>query len=141
MFCHYQEIRQVRLLPRVLEMRATTRAIALLASIFVPSNSMYAADALSAAEEYMLRSAVIIACHPVQDVGDLAYLGQGEAIGRAAFELLWAQLDSVDPANHVENGRKADQMMKVRAVEMDRNAQNQIKEKGCAELERLTRPC
>ena len=104
-----------------------------------PAGAADIADALRAAEravnEYMLRTQIIMSCHPVQTDADKAYFESGEAIGKATFEQLWAQFDAAVPARHADNGERADEIMKQMAVEADVRAEQRFQEGGCAALE------
>jgi len=116
-------------------------AVSVLTVALVSHGTMAAAaDALTIADEHLLRGTVIIACHPNQSEEDLAYLDQAEMVGHAAFEFLWAQLDKANPTYHVENGRKADEMIQVRIATAIQKAQDRIKREGCAELDKQTAP-
>jgi hypothetical protein len=88
-----------------------------------------------AVNEYMLRTQIIMSCHPIQTDADKAYFESGDAIGKAAFERLWAYLDAIDPARHEDNGDKAEQLMQQMSVDADRKAEKLFREKGCAALE------
>jgi hypothetical protein len=99
-----------------------------------------ATSALPSIEEQMLRGAVIVMCHTIQSDEDRAYLDLDEAVGRASFERIWGELNIADPSALIANGRKAEELFRHRLLEAAENAQKQVKEKGCAAMERQTAP-
>jgi len=105
-----------------------------------PGSAANATAALPSIEEHTLRTAVIALCHTVQSDQDRAYGDLGEAFGRAAFESIWAELNIADPSDLIANGRKADELLQHRLLEAAESAQKQVKEKGCATMERQTAP-
>jgi len=95
-------------------------------------------NALAKFDDALLRSSVIIACHPPpRDAIDAEYLSEQEedAIGRAAFELLWRQLDRANPGHHEQNGEDAEAMFRRRMEDGFRDAEQRIMEEGCTALE------
>ena len=107
--------------------------------VSMPSRAAEVADALQAAErmvnEYMLRTQVIISCHPIQTDADKAYIDSGETIGNTVFEQIWAYLDAIDPARHADNGDKADRTLEQIIVGAEQQAEHLVQESGCAALE------
>ena len=112
---------------------STLVGVALLIAVSSPAG---AADAMGTPlDDYNIGRAIILKCHPGQDAADRAFLAKGEALRRAELEHLWAQLDAADPAHHNENGKKADEMLRLRQAARDFDIQEQANEYGCAWLE------
>src|SRR6266545_3090646 len=73
--------------------RAPMIGVVLLIGLAAPAA---AADSLTSLDEYDVRSAIILNCHPGQNAADRAFLAKGDALRRAALQQLWAQLDAAD---------------------------------------------
>ena len=89
------------------------------------------ADAVTALDEYDVRSAIILNCHPGQTAADRTLLARGDALRRAALQELWAQLDASDRAHHAENGKRAEQTLQQRHDTRVFDIQEQIRNYGC----------
>jgi len=100
----------------------------------------YAGTELPSLEEHTLRSAVITACHSPETDEDRAYDDLGEAVGRETFLRIFGELNIADPTDIVANGYKAEELFRERLLRAADDAQKQIQEKGCAEMERKTAP-
>ena len=106
--------------------------IALLAVFSWP---VRAAEAVSAYDDYNVRSAIIRDCHPVPSAADRAYLAKGQALSRAALREVWAQLDANAPAEHEQNGRKAQDMLQRQREARVYDISEQVRAYGCDWLE------
>lgn len=95
---------------------------------------------LPSIEEHLLRTAVIAICHATWSDEDKAYYDLGDAVGSAAFARIFMELNIADPSDLVANGRKADELLQHRVLEAADDAQKQVKEKGCAAMEKQTAP-
>ena len=102
------------------------------------ASAAHADSALPSIEEYVVRTAVITLCHPAPDEDDKAYLDLAEEVGRAAFASMWTELNIANPRDLVANGMKADEQLQRRLLRAGDDAQKQIQDKGCAEMERVT---
>jgi len=108
--------------------RASLAAAAVLAAVLRPA---IAADAIETFDEYELKGFTILKCHPTQSEADRAHLAKTDAMRKAAFEALWARLDRLNPGQHDENGKMADQTLERRTAAHDRFVQSQVTEYGC----------
>ena len=104
------------------------------------TSAAHADSALPSIEEYVVRTAVITLCHPEPDEDDNAYFDLAEEVGRAAFASMWTELNIANPRDLEANGMKADRQLQRRLLRAGDDAQKQIEEKGCAEMERITAP-
>lgn len=102
--------------------------IALLLVVSVPASAV---EAIAAYDDYNVRSAIILACHPAQGPADRDYLAKGEALHRAALRQLWAQLDAKEPAQHEQNGRKAQEMLRYQREIRAYDISEQVRAYGC----------
>jgi hypothetical protein len=109
-------------------LRSTLIGVALLIAVSAPVS---AADAIVALDEYNVRSAIILKCHPGQDAADRAYLAKGDAVRRAALQQLWAEFDAVNPTHHKENGIRAEEMLQQQRAARDFDIDEQIRNYGC----------
>ncbi len=112
--------------------RAMLMGIALTIAVGPPA---MAADAMTAFDEFSLKSSAILQCHAAQSEAEQAFLGRADAVRKAAVEQLWARLDMINPARHDENGRRAEQTLQLRREAHDRFIQSQVTEYGCAWLD------
>ena len=108
--------------------------------VSAPASAADPTEAIRAAArvtyEYMLRVEVFVSCTPSQTADYTAYLeSAGDALGRATFEQLWMQFDMVDPTQHFENGKRADETLQRLIVDADRRVEQLFQEKGCAAVE------
>ena len=90
-----------------------------------------AADALSALDEYNVRSAIILNCHPSRNAGDSAFLAKGDVLRGAALAALRAQLDKADPAHAPDNAKKATAMLEQQRQTRNFDIQEQVRNYGC----------
>jgi len=102
-----------------------------IAALTVFSRPVSAAEALSAYDDYNVRSAIIRACHPVPSAADRAYLAKGDALSRAALREAWAQLDANAPEEHEQNGRKAQDMLQQQRDARAYDISEQVRAYGC----------
>jgi hypothetical protein len=113
-------------------LRGALIAVALLASIPVGAAAVaISADAITALDEYDVRSAIILNCHPRQTAVDRTLLARGDALRRAALQELWAQLDEGDRAHHAENGKRAEETLRQRHDARNFDIQEQVRNYGC----------
>ena len=89
------------------------------------------ADAITALDEYDVRSAIILNCHPGQTAADRALLARGDVLRRAALQQLWTELDATDRAHHAENGKRAEETLQRRRDTRNFDIQEQIRNYGC----------
>jgi hypothetical protein len=113
-------------------LRRTSIGVALLVSFpFAAALAAASADAITALDDYDVRSAIILNCHPGQTAADRALLAQGDALRRAAVQELWTQLDTSDHAHHTENGKRAEETLQRRHDARNFDIQEQIRNYGC----------
>lgn len=108
--------------------RSTLIGMALTLVLYQPAK---AADAMAEFDEYNLRSFAILQCHASQSAAEQVFMAKAESVHKAAHEQLWARLDAINPARHDENGRRAEQTLKLRREAHDRFIQSQVIEYGC----------
>jgi len=90
-----------------------------------------AQDARAALDDYNVRAAIILQCHPSQNDADRAYLAKGDALHQAALKELQAELDRADPANRAGNAKKADDTLKQQRSARDFDISEQARNYGC----------
>ena len=117
-------------------MRSIPIGVALLIVLSAPAR---AADAIAAFDEYNIRQAIILKCHPGQDAADRAYLAGGAALRRAALQEVWSEFDAVNPTHHRENGTRAEEMLQQSRAARDFDIDEQIRNYGCAWLDSTRR--
>ena len=108
--------------------------VALLGSVLVIAGARFglaAEDSLAEFDDFTLRSFTILKCHPSQDAADRAHLAREDAVRRSALQKYWAQLDALNPAQHAENGKAAEETLARRTAAHDRFIQSQVIEYGC----------
>jgi hypothetical protein len=97
----------------------------------VAASQARAADALSAFDEYTLRSFAIVQCHAAQSAADRAFLSKADVFRKAAVEQVWARFDAINPQRHNDNGKLTDDTLKRRTAAHERFIQSQVVEYGC----------
>ena len=113
-------------------LRQASIVVALLAGVPVHAAGAVAlSNALTALDEYDVRSAIILNCHPSQTAADRTLLSRGEVLRRAALQELWAQLDASDRTHHAENGKRAEETLQQRRDARTFDIQEQIRNYGC----------
>jgi hypothetical protein len=106
-------------------------AVALLTAVPVRA----ATDAVSAFDDFSVKSAIIAKCHPSESPADRAYLAKGDAFKRAAAATLKAKLDASDPAHKSENAKKAEDELAHRLEARAYDIDEQIRNYGCPWLD------
>jgi hypothetical protein len=113
-------------------LRRTSIGVALLVGVPLHAAGAVAlSNAVTALDEYDVRSAIILNCHPSQTAADRTLLARGEILRRAALQELWAQLDASDRAHHAENGKRAEETLQRRRETRNFDIQEQIRNYGC----------
>ena len=95
------------------------------------ASPVVAADALTALDEFNVRSAIILNCHPSQSAADRAFFAKGDALRSAASAALRAQLDKADPQHAQDNGKKAAAMLEQQRQTRNFDIQEQVRNYGC----------
>ena len=113
-------------------LRRASIGIALLVGVPMHAAGAVAiSNALTALDEYDVKSAIILNCHTSQTAADRTLLARGEVLRRAALQELWAQLDLTDRAHHAENGKRAEETLQQRRETRNFDIQEQIRNYGC----------
>jgi hypothetical protein len=113
-------------------LRSAPIGVALLIGFAAPAG---AADAITSLDEYDVKSAIILNCHPSQDAADRAYLARGEALRRAAVQELRSEFNAVNPTHDRENGIRAEKELERKHAARIFDIQEQIRNYGCAWLD------
>ena len=113
-------------------LRGTSILVALVMGVPLHAAGAVAlSNALTALDEYDVKSAIILNCHPSQTAADRTLLARGDVLRRAALQELWAQLDESDRAHHTENGKRAEETLRRRRDTRNFDVQEQIRNYGC----------
>ena len=113
-------------------LRGTSILVALVMGVPLHAAGAVAlSNALTALDEYDVKSAIILNCHPSQTAADRTLLARGDVLRRAALQELWAQLDESDRAHHADNGKKAEATLQQRHDARIFDVQEQIRNYGC----------
>jgi hypothetical protein len=114
--------------------RAMTNMGCVLALATVPARAA-AADAMAAFDDFSVKSAIILKCHPSQDATDRAYLSKEALLRRAASAELKSKLDASDPTHKLQNAKKAEDTLAHQIEARSFDIDEQIRNYGCAWLD------